>query len=940
METLATRLQHWQDNPPEPSAIALRPDVLRLIQTSNYAAEQLRRQPALLTTLNDDDLNTNLATRLQQKLTNIDNEDSFMRVLRQFKHHWQVRFIHAIVNTRITQETFLARTSILAETLIDAALNWLHTRLVMRYGQPLDAQGKPLQMVVLGMGKLGGSELNFSSDIDLIFAYRENGTTHPAEEQKSIEHEIFFRKLAQKLIYTLDSTTADGIVYRVDMRLRPFGQTGPLALSFNAMENYYLIHGRDWERYAMMKARPVAGDKADGAALLATLKPYIYRRYLDYNALHAISDMKSSINRQIHEDGMEKHIKLGEGGIREAEFTVQAMQMIYGGQYPALQTTSFLNALKQIGTLAIWREAETATLHNAYLTLRGIENAIQFDHEQQSHLLPDKEEDWQRLALACAYPTTEALHQALTQARQHIHHRFNSIFIQEENTDDNLNEQQLEIDWSDPDTSSIDHWLKQQALDSLQISHISTALQKFARETNWQRLPQQTVQRLQRLLPALLQHCVQKPERWRGLDSILELIVAVSGRGVYINMLSEQPKLSAHLLDIAAHSAWLIQYIAAHPLVIDDITSERHITVGKSALEKDLNARLQNIDDEETWQHALRDFKLVQVFKTAWADIHNELPLMQVSDQLSYIAEITLQTALERANHTLQQKHGIPRKADGSPAEIAIIGYGKLGGIELGYGSDLDIIYLYDDGGSQGMSDGDKPLENLQYFTRLSQRTSNLLSAASSNGNIYDIDTRLRPGGSSGLPVCSIQTYARYLEESAWTWEHQALTRSRAVAGSAALAEQFQHIRQHILTRTAKPDLRHDILNMRQKMRDNDKSNSAEAFHLKKGRGGLIDIEFIVQYLLLAYAANEPFIIRMSDNIRQLAALEATGILTSSQAMTLRDAYRKMRGEAHHRQLNGQDNLVIAEEWHDTRQQVQTIWENIFQENTTTTPAS
>ena len=463
---------------------------------------------------------------------------------------------------------------------------------------------------------------------------------------------------------------------------------------------------------------------------------------------------------------------------------------------------------------------------------------------------------------------------------------------------------------------------------------VAARLAQFVRDTNWHRLPQTTHKRLAHILPAILQHS-QQDGRWHGLGGMLDLISAISGRSSYITMLAEQPALIAHLHNIANSAVWLIQYIAAHPLVLDDITNNRRLPQGKDALAQDLAARLQNIDDEETWQHALRDYKHVQTFKTAWADTHGHLPLMQVSDQLSHIAETTLQAALDHAESTLRAKHGTPRKADGSPAEITIIGYGKLGGLELGYGSDLDLVYLYDDGDSQGMTDGAKPIDNQQYYSRLAQRTTNLLGAPSSNGITYDIDTRLRPGGASGLPAHSIQGFARYQRENAWTWEHQALTRSRPVAGSPALAARYNELRQQILTLPAPPDLRAQILAMREKMHANHPDPADGSFHLKQSAGGLIDIEFIVQYLLLAHGAEEPVLCRMSDNIRQLAALEATGILTSSQAMTLRDAYRKLRFETHHRQLNDTDHHVPAREWQPLREQVIAIWQEVFAENPT-----
>ena len=908
-----------------------RPDLARLYTASPYAAAQLERHPDWLADLDPaaspaEDYRATYAAENPPPA----DEAALMRQLRQYKHRRQIRHIHAVVNGLIDEPAFLARTSALAETLIAAAHDWQFAAHCARYGTPLDSDGNPMPMLILGMGKLGGGELNFSSDIDLIYAYRANGTTSGG--RKPEEHETWYRKLAQRLIHTLDAATEDGNVYRVDMRLRPFGQTGPLALSYAAMEQYYLIHGRDWERYALMKARPVAGDIDGGCELLATLRPFTYRRYLDYAALNALADMKQSINRQIREEGMERHIKLGAGGIREAEFTVQAMQMIYGGQYPALQTPSLLTALEHLRARGLMPAADTAALRDAYLTLRHVENALQYRDDQQTHSLPDNADTdaWQRLATACRAASVPTLQADIRRARNTIHRHYTATIADEDNAaPDPIADALAAVDWTDPDDAHLARWLADNIADGDTRAATAATLAAHIRANNRHRLPQQTNKHLDRLIPAILSRAVQN-NQLDGLAGILDLITAVSGRNNYITLLAEQSALTNHLLNIAASAAWLIHYIAAHPLVLDDLNNERRLPPDRAALQQDLAARLQHIDDEETWQHALRDYKHVQTFKTAWADIHGHLPLMQVSDQLSHIAETTLQAALDHAAHTLQAKHGIPRKADGSPAEVAIIGYGKLGGLELGYGSDLDIIYLYDDGDTDGMTDGAKPIDNRLYHTRLAQRTSNLLSAASSNGSIYTIDTRLRPGGASGLPAISIQGFARYQQESAWTWEHQALARSRPVAGSAALGARYNQLRHALLTRPASPTLRADILAMRQKMHDNAAPPAPDTFHLKQSAGGLIDIEFIVQYLLLAHGAAEPVLSRMSDNIRQLAALEATGILTSSQAMTLRDAYRKLRAEAHHRQLNDRDNRVPAAPWQALRDDICAIWRDVF----------
>ncbi|UJF25370.1 bifunctional [glutamate--ammonia ligase]-adenylyl-L-tyrosine phosphorylase/[glutamate--ammonia-ligase] adenylyltransferase [Suttonella sp. R2A3] len=904
--------------------------IKRTVRASDYVARQLQRYPAVYELIAGAHhwADYDFSAAWQSWWADYDDDEAaLMRALRQFKHAHQSALVHAVVNQQLPQSDFLNAISALAATLTEAALDFQHQCLVARYGEPRDSEGDPFTLSVLAMGKFGGGELNFSSDIDLIFAFRTAGETDGGERGKPIEHEQFFRKLAQKTIYLLDSVTEDGMVYRVDMRLRPFGQSGPLALSYDAIEQYYLLHGRDWERYAMMKARPVAGDIAGGAQLLNNLRPFMYRRYLDYAALRAISDMKAEINRHIRDEGLERHIKLGKGGIREAEFSVQAMQLVYGGQYPRLQQTHFLAVLEDLVSLDLWGSEEASALRKAYLFLREVENALQFDHEQQTHQLPDNESAWRRLVLAVGAEDVAHLQVRLEEARMVVHQQFKGIFAEDEH-EANVDDVLQGIDWREPDEERVRTWLADHGVRAEQSVKMFVALEDLGERLPWQRLPKRTLSDLDRLLPQIVA-LASAPSRQKGLSGVLDLVLAVSGRGVYIDLLSDQSRLIEHLLDIAANSAWLMRFICEHPLVLDDVLSERPAVSDPKQLADDLAARLENSDDDEQWLHALRDFKHAQLFKVAWADVHGRLSLMEVSDYLSLIATLVLESAYQRAHQTMVARYGEPRGLNGEQAAFAIIGYGKLGGLELGYGSDLDLLFLYDQHGSGGVSDGEKSISNEQFFSRLVQRLNNYLSAPSASGVLYEVDTRLRPGGKSGLLVSSIQAFAQYQNEQAWTWEHQALTRTRFICGDQVLNEAFAKVRHDTLTRQRDEGLREEVVKMRQKMRDNH-SQEAGIFHLKQSPGGLIDIEFIVQYLLLKHAHQEPVIARMSDNIRQLAALEATGIIPSTTAMTLRDAYRTLRGEAHRQYLNDSNSAVDENDWVAIRQRVSDVWQAVM----------
>ena len=937
MFSLADRLDYWNKNAPD-TVWAQSPDILQLVQASEYAAGLLCRYShfaALLAADNENPphwLDFDFARDLsfiRESATELD----LMRDLRIKKQEFDCRLIYAVVVQKLPQTDFLVALSRLADELVDIALSVQFRFISQKHGIPLDEQGRPFTLAVLAMGKLGGRELNFSSDIDLIFAYRNNGETAVKDGQKSLANEVFFRKLAQKLIYTLDHHGEHGIVYRVDMRLRPFGQTGPLALSFDACENYYQIHGRDWERYAMMKARPIAGDISGAEELLSNLRPFVYRRYLDYAAINSIAEMKEQINRQIHERGIEEHIKLGRGGIREAEFSVQAVQLVYGGQYPKIQKTSFLTSLAEIDELNLWEHGSTEDLRAAYLLLREVENALQFDRCQQTHQLPDTEHAWKRLALACGFNSAESLQHSVKSARDQIHDTFRRIFPSAKANDENTDNAAIfkGISWQEPDENLLTDLLIRLREEPSKAAEISRAILEFAKNINWQKLANSTINRIEKLLPLLLENSARQHNSVKSLKAVLDLINKVASRSVYIEILSGDPELLQRLLSVAENSSWLMDFICEHPLVIDDILSDRNRISSKNELQYELAARLENLDEEE-WLTALRDFKHAQIFKIAWAEIHNRINLMVASDKLTEVAEIIISTITEKARNILNQKYGKPRDKNGNLAQFAVLAYGKLGGWELSYASDLDLVFIYDDARSAGSTDGEKSIANQIYFTRLMQRITSYLSAPSTSGILYHSDTRLRPGGQSGMPASSIENLSEYLKNRAWTWEKQALTRARALAGDDELCAKFENLRREILQTPPQANLKEDVINMREKMH---KQNPipAQVFHLKKSQGGLVDIEFIVQYLLLQYSHQEEVLIRNTDNIRQLAALEAVGILSSLEAMNLRDAYRTLRRACHLRALNNQNEQSSLNDWKNTAKTVRKIYDRIFSIN-------
>jgi len=864
-----------------------------------------------------------LAQRIRQALAAVPDEAGLQKALRQVRHRELARIAFRDLAGWAELDETLGDLSDLADACINGALEILSAWLCEAHGVVRDASGEAQALLVLGMGKLGARELNFSSDVDLIFAYPGG---ERSDGERPLDAETWFTRLGQRLIRVLDAVTADGFVYRVDMRLRPFGDSGPLVLSFNALETYYQLHGRDWERYAFIKARVVAGDHAAGERLLTALKPFVYRRYLDYGAFEALRDMKRMIADEVARRGMEDNIKLGRGGIREIEFIGQALQLIRGGRETQFQERGILRVLERLGAAGYLQAQDTATLTEAYVFLRQIENRLQMMDDRQSHDLPREARPRTLLAWSMGAADWEAFAGRLATQRNAVQRIFDQLIAPREAAAGKAEWQAL---WrANPD----DAVLRQAGFDPPELAR--EVLSRL-RDGNRQRLMSERArQRLDELMPRVLDASAATDAPALTLQRLAVILEAVMRRSAYFALLLENPAALAQLTRLCAASHWMADMVARQPILLDELIDPRIFQTAPDMAHygAELDARLQTVpnDDLEALMDALRGFQQGAVVRVAAADIAGILPLMKVSDHLTAIAEHIIQRVLAHAWQDLTARHGIPRN-DGAPARFIIVAYGKLGGFELGYGSDLDLVFLHDARGEQQQTNGAAPLDNTRFFLRLAQRIIHLLSTPTNAGVLYEVDTRLRPSGTAGLLVTAFEAFARYQGEEAWTWEHQALLRARPVAGDPALAAQFAALRQAILCRPRPAAaLGGEVADMRARMRREQGRLAGADFDLKQDAGGLADLEFLVQYLVLLHAHQHPDLVEYSDIIRLLDGLEIHDLLPAAQARALVDAYRALRGRIHSQALKGAPATAPAEAFHDIRALVCAGWQAVL----------
>lgn len=923
----------------------------RTLIGSDFVAEQLQRHPEWLAELiasgglQQAYGETEYACRLQERLAEARDEKELQRRLRLFRQREMIRLIWRDLNRLSDMRGTTRELSWLADACIDAALEWLYREACQRWGTPLsrpDADGRrqPQRMVVLGMGKLGAHELNLSSDIDLIFTFPANGETDG--ERKTLDNQEFFIRLGRKLIQALDNLTVDGFVFRVDMRLRPFGSAGPLACSFGAMENYYQDQGRDWERYAMIKARVVAGDREAGERLIQLLRPFVYRRYIDFSAFESLRDMKRMINREVRRKGLAQNVKLGAGGIREVEFIAQAFQLIRGGRDPELQQRELLNILPQLPDKVGMPAAAVAELTEAYTFLRNVEHGIQAIADKQTQELPEDEVGRERLAFAQGFASWGELERELQHHREMVSRHFAEVIAPAEEGDER--QEDLRGDWlalwqGAMETESALEFLSEQGFQAPEQA--LKALQELKGLRTVQMLQKVALERLEAVLPGLLENVGQCDNPEATLERVLVLIQAVLRRSAYLVLLHENPAALKQLVRLCSASSWFADQLSKQPVLLDELIDPRTLYAppDQEALRTELRQQLLRIpeDDIEQLMESLRYFKHAHMLRVAASDITGVLPLMRVSDYLTWLAETVLEAVLEIAWRNLTEKHGVPQKSPGVPCDpdFIIIGYGKAGGIELSYGSDLDLVFLHDADASLE-TDGDRPIANSVFFNRLGQRIIHILNTFTPSGILYEVDMRLRPSGNSGLLVSSLKAFREYQRKEAWTWEHQALVRARVLAGSPALAERFREVRREILGQPRdEAKLKAEVVEMREKMRGHLGSKatadeSQRVFDLKQDRGGIVDIEFMVQYLVLRYSSEMPALMRWTDNIRILASIEAEGLLPSNEVELLREAYKAYRAAGHRKTLQNLSGVLGDQEMAACRAQVAELWQQLL----------
>jgi glutamate-ammonia-ligase adenylyltransferase len=925
-------------SPKDPSIIS---SLHRVFALSDFVSESCIRDPSMLHDLiQSGDLQRTFSADdyrqfLAEKLNGIHQEKELSRMLRRYRRRAMVRIAWRDLAGWADLAQTVADLSSLADACLDQAYGLLFKWQSEKFGIPAAADGSRQDLVILGLGKLGARELNFSSDVDLIFAYPHNGKTRGAPESTS--NGDFFIRLCRQLIKVIGNPTADGFVFRVDLRLRPFGESGPMAMSFDAMESYYQEQGREWERYALIKARVVAGDKTAGKDLLERLKPFIYRRYLDYSAFESLRDMKRMISLEIKRKGMNNDIKLGPGGIREIEFFGQIFQLIRGGVTPALQDRHIQRVLNTLAQENLISSDTCKELVDAYVFLRNTEHRLQEYSDQQTHALPAEHSGKIRLATAMGKQNPQAYSAELENHRNRVHAHFQMLLETDETEgQDREIEDQLHAVWQDliRDTQA------KKILSTVGFDEpdaVLSCLDFLRNHLETRELSQTGKQRLDKLIPKILKETGLCDQPVSTLQRIIDLVKSIERRTSYLALLLENPTILAHLVKLSQASPWITTFLSRHPVLLDELLDPRTLYTPPATadLKRDLQRRMQQIpvEDLEYQIEELCIYKQINVLRVAAADVTGTLPLMRVSDHLSEIAETILNQVVSLAWDHLVEKHGFPVcRCDDAPCEkgFAVIAYGKLGGLELGYGSDLDLVFLHT-GTVDQTRGGERPIDSAQFFNRLGQRVIHLLTSHTRAGKAYELDMRLRPSGSSGILVSHIDGFEEYHLKDSWTWEHQALIKARPVCGELNLTERFEKIRREVLGRPRdKSGLRKEVLDMRERMRTQLLTREDGLFDLKQDVAGMVDIEFLVQYLVLLKSHEYPELLQWTDNVRLLQTLIETSVMDENSAHILKHAYLIYRAAAHQLSLQENPAKVPLEKFAHMRTRVREICKVYF----------
>lgn len=854
--------------------------------------------------------------------------------LRRWRRREMLRIAWRDIAARADTLETLRATSDLADCCIRAAVAAAREQLLVPFGVARDTANEEIPFIVLGMGKLGGRELNFSSDVDLIFLFESRGQTDGVQPLDSDE---YFTRLGREIIRLLDARTEEGFVFRVDMRLRPFGQSGPLAVSLSSLEDYLQQHGRDWERYAWIKARPIVGAVAYAKAYEEFVRSFVYRRYLDFGVFDSLRDMKALIAREVSRHDLDQHLKLGAGGIREIEFIVQSLQLVRGGSDRHLQNPQLLEVMPRLAGSRSLSARDLDELRSAYLTLRRAENGVQMIRDEQTHLLPRDPLDQERLRVNMGAASWADTLERIDVVRTRVAQQFGRLIFGEQGQERRSGAPILS--WLASEELDIRDELPTRGFTPADVGPVADALDAYRHAAPLRRLDELGRRRVSVILDHLLNESADRAMPAVVVQRVLRVLEAIGARSSYLALLNEEMPALDRLIDVCAISGFLARQIAEFPLLLDELIDAKAFDElpSREAFVQELTARTERLplQDEERQVEGLRQFQKAAVFTVALADMTERLPLMRVSDRLTDIAELIVQRCTALAWTQMTRSHGEPRCVVGGVergVSVAVIGYGKLGGFELGYGSDLDLVFLHDSTGERQQTSGEKSVDNGLFLARLGQRIVHLITMHSAGGRLYEVDMRLRPNGNSGVLVTAIDTFERYQQNDAWTWEHQALLRARAVGGEASLCARFEALRRTTLCHAVSLEtLRTDVKDMRVRMRRELSRARVGMFDIKQDAGGIADIEFLVQYWVLAAAPAHAQLVTFSDNIRQLEGLARLGVIENDVAQWLTDAYIRYRTDLHHASLEGQSDRVFdAAPYADMRASVSAIWHNVF----------
>ncbi|EGR1547331.1 bifunctional [glutamate--ammonia ligase]-adenylyl-L-tyrosine phosphorylase/[glutamate--ammonia-ligase] adenylyltransferase [Vibrio parahaemolyticus] len=905
---------------------------------SQFITETIHRDEALAqqlpTMLSELSRHQAYRTRLAALLAECPDEMSGHRVLRQFRNREMVYIAWKDLLHAWTLEESLRHLSQLAEAMIFETYQWQYKICCAEWGTPTNAEGEAQPMLIIGMGKLGGGELNFSSDIDLIFTYPENGETQGA--RRSIANAQFFTRLGQRIIKALDQQTFDGFCYRVDMRLRPFGESGPLVMSYAALEDYYQEQGRDWERYAMIKARVMGCEMyPQYQELRKMLRPFVFRRYIDFSAIQSLRRMKSMISSEVRRRGLTNNIKLGAGGIREIEFIAQVFQLIRGGREPSLRNRGLLETLSGIEELALLTPQEVSNLEAAYKYLRQLENLLQAMADKQTQTLPDCDIERLKLATAMQLESWDLLIEQTQQHMNKVHQVFETLIGDDEEDEGSTIARHFHELWDMANKQDVLELILDQDIQVEEPAIFSKAIINFKADLAKKTLGPRGREVLNRLMPKVFDAVFAHPDAQFGLPRVLHLLHNICTRTTYLELLDEHPAALVQLVRLCTASPMISEQLSRYPILLDELIDPQQLynPIPLDSYRTELRDFLARIpeDDMEQQMEALRQFKQICILRIAAADIAGVLPVMKVSDHLTYLAEAIVEAVVSQAWLQVSEKYGEPTHVkDREGKGFAVIGYGKVGGWELGYNSDLDIVFMHDCPVNV-YTDGKKEIDGRQFYLRLAQRIIHIFSTRTASGILYEVDTRLRPSGASGLLVSPTDAFEDYQHQDAWTWEHQALVRARMIYGDEPLAIAFHNTRHDVLCKPRdEQTLKKEVVEMREKMRDHLGGKKSGRFMIKQDVGGITDIEFLAQYLVLNYSHEKPKLTRWCDNVRIYEMLIAQGVMEENQAMQLIRAYTTMRNEIHHRNLLNLDADVVEDKFVAEREWVKQAWNQWF----------